>query len=508
MKILNTEQLKYFIKKRNIKKKNVILCHGVFDVLHMGHINYFNFAKKINSDKKNFLIISVTSDRYVQKGFGRPYFNHNLRMKFLSELNIVDAVILNDNNGSADILKSIKPGYYVKGPDYKNLKADKTKKIFLEKKAVEKFGGKLVFANTQKFSSSSIINNYNLIFTEDQQKIIDFLKKKSSLEDIILALRGFKKNAVTIVGEIIIDKYIFGKIIGKSSKEPYLVFKENVSEIYAGGSAGIARNLSSFAKSITVISFVGKEFNKKNILKKKLEKNINLDVFVPDKNFPTILKTRFIDQNSNYKMFGSYKIPETKIRNYSEIVRKKISKIKKTNNNLSIIVDYGHGLISEKVVKAVKDKFKFVSLNSQLNSSNSVTHNLSKYAHVDLLVVNESEFRNTLRDDQTEIRLLAKNFIKREKCKNLVITRGSKGAFMIDKKNIYNCPAFSSNSVDKVGAGDALLSVLSICLKNNLDKQLSLFLGCLAGSFSVNVIGNKNPISIKQFENFLEYAFK
>ena len=98
--------------------------------------------------------------------------------------------------------------------------------------------------------------------------------------------------------------------------------------------------------------------------------------------------------------------------------------------------------------------------------------------------------------------------MKEKKIKNLVITRGSNGAILIDKKNIYNCPAFIGNAIDKVGAGDAMLSMISICLFNKLDKQLSLFMGCVAGYFSVRTIGNKKSLNKKDYLNFLEYAIK
>ena len=98
--------------------------------------------------------------------------------------------------------------------------------------------------------------------------------------------------------------------------------------------------------------------------------------------------------------------------------------------------------------------------------------------------------------------------MNKRKIKNLVITRGSNGAIMIDKKNIFYCPAFIGNAVDKIGAGDAMLSIITVCLYNNFDKQLSLFLGCIAGYFSVKNLGNKKSLNKSEFLNFLEYATK
>ena len=309
----------------------------------------------------------------------------------------------------------------------------------------------------------------------------------------------------TVLGEIIFDEYFFGDIIGKSGKEPHLVHKHSFKETYVGGSAAIARHLSDFIMSIDLISFFGNEQGYKKLLKQILRNNIKLLTFKSKKYFSSIVKKRFIDINSCYKLFGSYELPESNNNENDKLI---IERLKKLNNKLMIISDYGHGLISSKVIEFIKKKKYFLAINAQLNSSNIGSHSLKKYSGADLVVVNENEFRNELKDTKNKIEYLSKNYLKEKKIKNLVITRGSNGAILIDKKNIYNCPAFIGNAIDKVGAGDAMLSMISICLFNKLDKQLSLFMGCVAGYFSVRTIGNKKSLNKKDYLNFLEYAIK
>ena len=77
-----------------LRDKNVVvLCHGVFDIVHPGHIEHFLQAKK----RGNLLIVSVTSDRFVNKGPNRPIFDVNTRVKFLSSLEVVDFVVVADS---------------------------------------------------------------------------------------------------------------------------------------------------------------------------------------------------------------------------------------------------------------------------------------------------------------------------------------------------------------------------------------------------------------------------
>ena len=89
-KIIQTSSLKKYIVKIREKNRRIVHCHGVFDLIHIGHIKHFEEAKK-NGD---FLIVSITADKFVNKGSGRPIFNQNLRAEFLSSLIFVDAVLL------------------------------------------------------------------------------------------------------------------------------------------------------------------------------------------------------------------------------------------------------------------------------------------------------------------------------------------------------------------------------------------------------------------------------
>jgi len=79
---------------------------------------------------------------------------------------------------------------------------------------------------------------------------------------------------------------------------------------------------------------------------------------------------------------------------------------------------------------------------------------------------------------------------------------------MDDNFRLIYCPAFAKNSVDKVGAGDAMLSVTSLCLKMRMDPELTLFLGSIAAANSVETIGNKSSITFEKIDRALEYMFK
>ena len=107
-KILTIKELKLKIEKLRKKKKTFVLCHGVFDLLHLGHINHFNEAKK-NGD---ILIVSLTSDKYVNKGPERPIFNQALRADAIAALNAVDYVAINETPTAINPIKILKPNIF------------------------------------------------------------------------------------------------------------------------------------------------------------------------------------------------------------------------------------------------------------------------------------------------------------------------------------------------------------------------------------------------------------
>ena len=149
-KIINSPRdLKYLSQK--YKNKQIVLCHGVFDLLHIGHINHFKEAK----DLGDILVVSITGDNYVRKGPNRPVFNIKQRMQAIASLEIVDYVYLNNNPTSIEVIKFLKPKIYCKGPDYKKNEDDITGNINKEFKELKKYKGKFFIQKVKHLVQAS-----------------------------------------------------------------------------------------------------------------------------------------------------------------------------------------------------------------------------------------------------------------------------------------------------------------------------------------------------------------
>ena len=137
-------EIKSLLKEQ---KKKIILCHGVFDLVHPGHVIHFEEAKAMG----DVLVVSVTAAEYVRKGPGRPYFDDDMRLKFLSAINCIDYVMLSEGYTVDDIIETVEPDLYVKGEEYAKAEDDITGKIEEEIKLVRSHGGDIAYTTGRVF---------------------------------------------------------------------------------------------------------------------------------------------------------------------------------------------------------------------------------------------------------------------------------------------------------------------------------------------------------------------
>tara|TARA_B100001121_G_C18691511_1_gene623235 strand:+ start:701 stop:2218 length:1518 start_codon:yes stop_codon:yes gene_type:complete len=502
-KIVSINELKLIIKSLKKKNKKIILCHGVFDLLHLGHINHFQKAKK-NGD---ILVVSVTQDKYVNKGPGRPTFNEKNRLDALASLSVIDYVVLNNARTSVSIIKEVKPHIYCKGPDYKDHKNDITSEIKNEINAIKKVKGKIIYTSGKTFSSSNLINNST--FLSNSNNSVKNIRKKYSFSEIKSKVNLIGKLKILVIGETIIDNYVFCEALGKSGKEPVLALRKRKSETYLGGAAAIAGHLSTFNNNLKLLTMIGDKNDRLKTIKEMLPKNVKLEYF-KKKNSPTIYKRRFVDDVSKNKLLGVYDLNDEILNKNNE--KMFIKKLKKNlpNFDLVIVTDYGHGFISSQAAKLICKNSNFFSLNAQINAANIGYHTMQKYKNIDCLIINENEIRQELRNKDGDLKGLMKFLSKKQNIKDLIVTRGDQGSILFNKRknNFQYSDAFSKKALDKIGAGDTMLSLVSTCLKIGMKKDLALFIGSLAAAFSVETIGNKFYVHKNKILKSIDHLLK
>ncbi len=485
------------------KSEKIGLAHGVFDVVHSGHLLHFEECKKY-CDK---LIVSITDDAFVNKGPGKPYFNSSERLRFLKSIRFIDQVIINKDFTPIKMIKKLKPDYYFKGKDYIDFSKDLTGNIKIEKKEVEKFGGKIIFTKSKTRSSSSILNNdfnvlgddvKNIIKTIDKKKIINFLKEKINIKI---------NKKILILGDPIIDKYTYVDILGKSQKNQIIVTKFKEEKIFGGGSLLVSIFLERLFKKVDLIS-IKNNFNDR-FYKKFLGKKIN-KITIRDKNSKMTIKNRFVN---HYRGERLYQINYNDSQKLSTLGNSRlISYLKKSIKQYDkiIIFDFGHGIINSDTLKFVNKNSQKFLINCQSNSSNFGFNIASKYKSGHTICMDEMEFRLCVGDNQNSIKLLIKENLKFiNKFKYFIITMGKEGCFVINNKKIFFIPTIYKSIKDTTGSGDIFFSMLAYLITSSkLGISEMVFLSHVSGGLHSINEGNASNHDLKDILRVFEILIK
>jgi len=503
-KILSLEDLASKAEELRQQGKRIILCHGTFDLLHIGHIRHLQNARK----EGDVLITTVTGDSYVNKGPGRPVFPEHLRSENLAALACVDFVAINQAITATNIISLVKPDAYVKGKEYQNDKDDLTGNIAFERDAVEQHGGELIFTEDITFSSSNLLNENFGIFSGETKSFLKSIQKQYTDTDLIQMLKNLSSLKVLVVGDAIIDEYHYTSLMGQSGKGTQPSVKYLSKEQFAGGALAVANHLAGFVENVTLVTGLGKDDNHEDFIRSKLNKNIT-PKFYYFKDAPTIVKRRFVDEDlvKHFEVYIYNEQPALEERD-EEIC----SWIEKNAQNFDIVFipDFGNGFISQNMVLALCEKGKFLAVNTQINSGNRGYHVINRYPRADFISLNGPELRLATHNRYETLEKLAESVANQLNAQYIAVTRGSKGAILFDgeSKSLHSIPVLSTKVLDRVGAGDTFLSLAGLCLGGGISSDIALFVGSAAAALDVQIVCNREPVTPVNLFKYLTTLLK
>ncbi|MFA5195067.1 MAG: PfkB family carbohydrate kinase, partial [Bacteroidales bacterium] len=471
--------------------------------LHLGHIKHFEATKKA----ADIVIVTITPDRFVNKGPGRPVFNEILRMEAIAALQAVDYVALNKWDTAIETIKLLKPTFYVKGQDYKDREKDITKNIYFEEDAVKSVGGQIYFTEEIVFSSSSLINAYFSPHDETVQDYMRDMKSKYSSEKVISYINALKNIRVLVIGDTIIDEYHYCLPLGKSSKSPTISTVFLRSESYAGGALAVANHIEQYAGKVKLITVLGSQNDQLSIIESKLSKGVERKFFYRNDG-PTNTKRRYLDKYLNTKLFEVTFMNDKFID--SSLENEIISYLKNNidNYDMVLICDFGHGFISPGLQQYIQGSGKFLAINAQTNSNNYGFNYITKYRNVNYISIDEKELRLPFGDNYGDLETLIGKLSHITNCNEITITLGQSGSRFFSGGKYYSSPAFANSVKDSVGAGDAVLSITSLLVYAKTPTDLIPFIGNCMGTIAVNIIGNEHPVYKKDLTKFINHFMK
>lgn len=502
-KIKTIKELTAVLVKARKAGKTVAHCHGVFDLMHPGHVVHFREARAM----ADILVVSITPDRLVNKGPGRPIFNQQLRLDTLASVQYIDYVALNEWPTAVETIKALKPRFYVKGSDYADKEADLTGKISDEESAVRSVGGSLVLTGGFRSSSSTLINRFFSAYPEATQEYLHRIRQKHSSDEIVGRLRGLADLKVLVVGEAILDEYFYCIPLGKTPKDTIVATKFSTRERFAGGAVATANHLAGLCREVTLLTAVGPDDEEHEFLLSKLRPNVRMDV-VRTSDRPTVRKRRFLEPNFMTKMFEVQYLDDSPIEKSSEDAFGRRLATLLAKHDFIVVNDFGHGMLTPKLRHALSHSKKFLALNTQSNSANHGFNAVTNYSRADYVAIDEPELRLAARSRYGDLRDESARLRRALKSETFLVSRGHRGSAVLTGIGWEETPALATKIVDRTGAGDALFAITSPCVFRGFSPDVVGLVANCAGAMAVEIVGNREPVDPTGLYKFIQTLLK
>lgn len=301
------------------------------------------------------------------------------------------------------------------------------------------------------------------------------------MEDLLNIIKRFPEKRITIIGDVMLDKYVHGNVNKISPEAPIPVINVEKEFYEPGGAANVASNVSSMGGKVSLFGFVGQDPNAE-ILKKILqEKKID---FYFDNSSKTTLKTRIIarSQQSDQQLIR-IDDEETNKKLFSQETLEKIKK-SISESDIVIVSDYSKGAITKELMNFIKQGKRIIIGPKQKD--------ISLYSGVFLILPNETEAKYISgREDINESGRFMKIFAE-----NIIITRGKNGMSLFSEKEI-NIPTYARKVEDVTGAGDTVLSTIALALASQASLEQAAIIANHAAGI---VVGKKGTYSVTLHE--------
>ncbi len=339
----------------------------------------------------------------------------------------------------------------------------------------------------------------------DKQETLEDIKREYSIEKIKHLVSDFKKIKTLVIGDTIIDEYNFAIPKGRAIKDPIMSVDYVKHESYAGGILAIANHVSNFIDNVTCVSALGDREDKREFIKNAINSNVSIKFFVK-KNSPTTVKKRYLNIVHNEKLFKVEYINDEPINAKLESELTYFLEHELPKYDLVLVGDFGHGLITDNIIKTIEDKSKYLAINVQCNSANLGFNFVTKYKSPHYVTMDVQELQYAVLDRFSNISVLMNKLYEKTHFNKFLVTMSKDGSAYFNAGKKTSFPAFVTRPLDTVGAGDAVFSITSLFVYRNRDRIIPFIANCVGG-IAVSYMGNKEYISKDKLFEFIEKVY-
>jgi len=505
-KIKTAEELVAILGARPRRKK-VIMCHGVFDVVHPGHLRHLLYAKS----KAGLLVASLTADIHIAKGHFRPHVPQDLRALNLAALEIVDYVIIDPEPTPLRSIALIQPDFFAKGYEYNA--SGMPAKTQEEAAVVHAYGGEIIFTpGDVVYSSSNLIEIAPPNLRVD--KLISLMEAENlTFERLRRALDGLAGRRVHVVGDTIVDSYTYAAMIGGQTKTPTISVLYERRADFIGGAGIVAKHLRAAGAEVSFSTVLGDDALKDFVLDGLDQAGVECHAVI-DPTRPTTNKNAIVA--GGYRLLKIDTLDNQPISD--DILQSIAGTVASTACDAVVFSDFRHGIFNRRtiptLIEAIPPKVYRVA-DSQVASR---WGNIADFKDFDLLTPNEREARFALGDQDSGVRPLAARLYDIARCRTLILKLGDRGVLTCRHSNhesldsFFVVDSFVDRLVDGVGAGDALLAYATLAMLTTGSDRIATILGVMAAACECECEGNV-PITVENVaakidavERQVEYA--
>jgi rfaE bifunctional protein kinase chain/domain len=461
------------------------MCHGMFDIVHHGHLRHLMYAK----EKADLLIASLTADAHATKADFRPYVPQDLRAANLAALEMVDFVIIDPHATPIEHIKHLQPDYFAKGYEY--FAEGVPPKTQEEIDTLESYGGEIVFTpGDVVYSSSRLIESAPPKL--GVEKLLALMESEGfgfdKLRQALSQVRGVR---VHVVGDTIVDSYAHCSLLGATAKSPTFSVKHEKTDVFAGGAAVVAKHVKAAGGEVSFSTVLGNDAVKDFVLKDLEEAGIAVHAYI-DRTRPTTQKERFIADG--YKMLQVDRVDNRAISDRA--LRALGESLAASAADVVIFSDFRHGIFNRKNIRLLRECIPDGALKIADSQVSNRWGNILEFTDFDLLTPNEREARFALGDQDSVVRPLALQLFRLARCRHLILKLGERGILGYrtpghQPREFFTVDSVVDTLVDPVGAGDALLAYASLGLVRTGDIVVASILGSVAAAIACEYQGNR-----------------
>jgi rfaE bifunctional protein kinase chain/domain len=309
-------------------------------------------------------------------------------------------------------------------------------------------------------------------------------------KNLIAIIDRFAQKKIAVWGDLILDEYIYGTTRRISREAPVLILNYKAKEFSLGGGGNSLLNLSALGAKPVPVGVVGQDDAGKRILRILKQKNISIEFLITDRTYPTPIKTRILAGEHSTRKQQILRIDqEARVPESKELKLKLGSTLDKAASLTAalLISDYNYFTVQEDVLKKILLRFKRAKKPVALDSR----FRLLNFKGVTILTPNEPEVEYALQieldDDQKIVNKAGRQLLEKAGAEAVLITRGGKGMALFERqKPAFLIPIYgSSNIVDVTGAGDTVISILTLALACGASFREAAVLANFAGGIVV-----------------------